>query len=102
MSHALAQHAGIRQAIVAENIARADTPGYLRRDVKPFSEVYRQGEALPPLEVRTEDRGASPNGNGVTVEQEIMHAAQVRVQHDMALSVYQSSLDILRLSVGRR
>lgn len=102
MSHALARHAGTRQAVIAANIAQADTPGYLRRDIKPFAEIYRAGQDLPALAVETEKTVNSPNGNGVSVETEIVHAAEVRNQHDMALSVYQSTLDIIRLSIGRR
>ena len=31
-----------------------------------------------------------------------MRAAQVKQSHDMALGVYQKSMDILRMSLGRR
>ncbi len=44
---------------------------------------------------------ASPNGNTVSLETEMMKATEVRHQHDLALSVYPTSLNILRTALGR-
>ena len=35
---AMARHASVRQAIVAENLAQANTPGYRQRDVASFAD----------------------------------------------------------------
>ena len=43
IAYSMASHAGKRQALVAENIANADTPGYHAKDIKPFKEVYAAG-----------------------------------------------------------
>ena len=45
LSQAMARHAGARQAVAAQNLAHADTPGYKTRDLTPFGETIRQENA---------------------------------------------------------
>ena len=117
MATGLARHAGARQDIVARNIANADTPDYRTRDVLPFQEIYEGGSATGMRATRAGHLDAaegahgvrlfevagqsSPNGNTVSLEAEMMRSAEVRHQHDMATSIYKTSLDILRTSIGR-
>lgn len=121
MAGAMAAHAGRRNAVVARNIAHADTPGYTARDLAPFAQSYadaggnsamratRPGHLTPadrPAAARetatvTAESGATPNGNTVSLEREMMRAAEVRHQHDLALSIYRSATTILRTSLGR-
>ncbi len=118
MAQSLARHAGARQAQIAKNIANADTPGYRARDVSEFSETYRQStpgselkatrsghisEAISKARFQTLDLGgeAAPNGNNVSIEQQMMLGTDAKSSHDLALSVYKSSLDILRTSLGK-
>lgn len=117
MAQALARHAGARQAEIARNIAHADTPGYKARDLPDFAATFaedsdlrqtRQGHlgTLPGLSAEADIRktvgAASPDGNTVALEAEMLKAAEVRQQHDMALAIYRSSSRILRLSLGRQ
>ena len=44
----------------------------------------------------------SPNGNNVSLEGEMLSAAGVRKDHDLALTIYRSSLGLFRTSLGRR
>lgn len=120
-AQAMALHAGARQSAIARNIANADTPDYRPTDVKPFAEAWRDaGHDFAPHQTRaghflaggpgttlaeavmapTEGAGA-PNGNGVSLESEMVKSAEVRHQHDMALAIYGSALGILRAGLGR-
>lgn len=116
LSHALARHAGARQAVVARNMANADTPGYGARDIAPFSafldappgmratrpgHLFGQGGALA-LDAR-EDRGAArdPNGNSVSLETEMLRAVDVQQDHARALAIYRSGLTVLRTAISR-
>lgn len=120
-AQAMAAHAGARQSSIARNIANADTPGYRPLDLAPFAEVYRgAGDGLPMRQTRAGHSGAgeswttlaararpvpgatSPNGNGVSLETEMMKAAEVRHQHDLALSIYQNAVGLLKTSLGRQ
>lgn len=119
MARAMTDHAAERQKVVARNVANADTPGYLARDVTPFSETYGAVAAGPlrgsdprhmtdpfwqsgPARVSTDDSQPSPNGNSVSLEAEMVKTAELRHEHEMSLGIYRSALDILRTSIGRR
>lgn len=119
MAQGMARHASARQSAVAENIANVNTPGFKQRDIASFSDLYRDGASFglsatrpghlggttafapTPAEIV---RGASedPSGNSVSLETEIVKAAELRQQHDMALTIYQSAMTVLRASLGRR
>ncbi len=121
LAQGLARHATERQAVIARNVAHADTPGYRARDVVPFSEVLAKAQA--PQAMRATRAGhihdadaegrietvaispasnESPNGNSVSLEDQMIRAADVKQSHDLALGVYRKSLDILRMSIGGR
>ena len=118
MAQALARHSAERQAVVARNVANADTPGYRAEDVVPFAEIYgtapehrpratRPGHFETPAWVRdvpvaTDARAEpAPNGNSVSLEAEMIRAAEVRQSHGLALAVYKATLDLARAAIGR-
>ncbi|GAA6208908.1 FlgB family protein [Cognatishimia sp. WU-CL00825] len=121
MAHAMAVHAAARQNVVAQNMANADTPGYVARRVVPFATQLRartgpvglqatRAAHLTAEQMGTHspavflDQGQSkdPNGNNVTLESEMMQAVEVKQQHDRALAIYKAWLKMQRLSLGRR
>ncbi|MEP2029498.1 MAG: FlgB family protein [Paracoccaceae bacterium] len=119
MSNAMASHAGIRQAAVAQNIANADTPGYRARDVLLFQDIYEPADSAIRLRatrpghlnagqtagfatIQFRENGASsPNENNVSLELEMLEAIEVKRQHERAVSIYKSALNVLRSSLGR-
>ena len=115
---ALARHSSQRQSLVAENIANADTPGYRSRDLDDFAALFESGSGFDmratrpshrilaggtaaPMRVIEAGGSMSPNGNDVSLEHEMLRAASIRQDHDLALAVYRASLGILRTSLGR-
>lgn len=116
MAQALATHAGTRMGTIAQNVAHADNPNYKTRDLPDFATTYadQYGEGLrvtrskhfgavgsAPIEAVIQRGGDAPNGNSVSLEAEMVKAAEVRQQHDMALSIYRSSSDMVKLALGR-
>jgi flagellar basal-body rod protein FlgB len=116
MAGAMSQRAGARMSVVAQNIANADTPGFKAMDLPSFAETYDEsgaamratrsghfatdaGAAEPSA--RRAKGTAAPNGNTVSLEQEMVKTATIRQDHEMALSIYRASTDILRASLGR-
>jgi len=116
MAHAMAAHAGARMEVIARNVANADTPGFKARDLTDFAKTYSDGTGA----IRATRAGhllgggdgraavperlalpAAPNGNSVSIEGEMMRAAETRQQHDMALSIYTKTSDILKTALGR-
>lgn len=115
MSGALARHGAARQALTARNVANADTPGYKARDVGDFSFEGADGFAMRrlhrghlaeaggpggPRSILAEG-AAEPNGNTVSLEEEMLRGVQASREHQKALTIYRSSLRILRAAIGR-
>jgi flagellar basal-body rod protein FlgB len=116
MAQALAAQSGARMAVIAENVANADTPGYKAKDVPAFAEVYeasgqemratRPGHltAASPVAMPAPDtvRGhEAPNGNSVSLEAEMVKSVEARQSHEMALAIYRATSDVVRASLGR-
>lgn len=117
LSRAMSQHAAQRQSVIAGNMANADTPGYAARDLAPFKETLRQSSGAFDLrgtrsghftdvgntsfEESERASDGSPNGNSVSLEGEMLKSVDAKRQHDRALAIYKSSLNILRSSLGR-
>ncbi len=116
MAFDMATHASARQAVIARNVANADTPGYKARDLPSFAETY--GGLAGDFSLRTsrpehlashrvlaaqvvKDATQSPNGNSVSLETEMAKATAAKGQHETALTIYKTALDILRTSLGR-
>lgn len=117
MAQSMARQAAFRQNAVAQNVANADTPGYRALDVPSFAETYQDERTTPMRATRAGHLGAvnrvnvamapdpdaaamSPDGNSVSLEDEMVKSAEVQRSHTLALAVYRSSLDILRTSLG--
>ncbi len=117
-SVAMAKHAGARQAVIASNVANADTPGYRARTIENFADTYdaRQGANVKATRAGHLGHGAdavtqraitystaepSPNGNSVSVEEEMLNAVGVSREHNRALAIYRHGLNVIRTALGR-
>ncbi|MCR8549504.1 FlgB family protein [Salipiger sp. P9] len=113
---AMARHAGMQQALSAQNIANADTPGYRALEIPDFAatlrdpllgqratrETHLNGRGAGALPEAFERRGSvDPNGNTVSIEAEMVTAVDAARAHNRALSIYRSNLTLLRASLGR-
>jgi flagellar basal-body rod protein FlgB len=119
LASALAAHATARQQLISENVAHADTPGYRARDIGDFAATLETapfaakvtrprhvGFGADPRGFEAVEAAAfgaeTPNGNSVSLEDQMLRAAEVRQEHELALGVYAKSLDILRATLSRR
>jgi flagellar basal-body rod protein FlgB len=116
MAQALAAHSGARMAVIARNVAHADTPGYKAQDLPGFDTVFaaqaggmratRPGHLaaapadMAPSAERAPGREA-PNGNTVSLEGEMVKSVEARQSHEMALAIYRATADVVRASLGR-
>ena len=88
------QHLATRQAVIAGNIANANTPGYRAQDVTPFRDVLDRTDLAmaatngshigtgAPSERVTKTRNAEAwevvhSGNSVSIEEQMMKAGEV-------------------------
>ncbi|WP_336488220.1 flagellar basal body rod protein FlgB [Methylobacterium nigriterrae] len=115
-----------RQKLIAENVANADMPGFRPRDLaSPRFDAATgelvQGGAGVALARTSESHivpagsdgpGADPrrvkgfeirpSGNGVNLEEEMLKAGDNQSDYQLAASLYQKSLDALKIAVGKR
>jgi flagellar basal-body rod protein FlgB len=106
---AMARHAAESQQTSAENLARANEPGYKAKEVESFSDyMQRNGPDLKkvdfnqPFQESLSLSAASPNGNTVSIEEQVFKSAEAVGQHNLAMTVYSKSLDMMKLALGRR
>lgn len=115
---AMATHATQRQSVIAKNIANADTPGYRAMDLErprlQATSSFRMRSSNPkhldfdtgPAEhlptKTTPFATSSPNGNNVSLENQMLITSEIQHQHELAIGVYKKSLTILRTTLGRR
>jgi flagellar basal-body rod protein FlgB len=111
-----------RQKLLAENVANADTPGFQPKDlrvptftpsgvqtggnvaVQRTSPNHMAGTSARPGEDPRHARRfeITPSGNAVSLEDEMLKVAQNQSDYQLAASLYQKSLQMLRTAVGRR
>jgi flagellar basal-body rod protein FlgB len=116
LADSLARHSATRHSLLAQNVANADTPDYKARDLTPFDQLvprsfdaratrpgHLAGQSRVTLSPIEDSRfgSESPNGNDVSITDQLTRAAQALGNHDKAVSVYKKTLDILRLGLGR-
>ena len=112
---------GQRQQVLAQNVANADTPGYLAKDIPApsFRELVAGGASRLPLaatqpahlqgtrsstELRAAPVKRAPrtlSGNSVDVEQEMMKVSETASEHHLVASLYKKNLNLLRTAIGR-
>ncbi|PTM97692.1 flagellar basal body rod protein FlgB [Mycoplana dimorpha] len=95
-----AEWLSVRQSVVAGNIANANTPGYLAKDVTPFQSVLENTgirmaatnpahftEARLSSEITdvepNEDVGVQISGNSVGLAEELMKQGQVKREFEL-------------------
>lgn len=106
---AMARHAAESQKTSAENLSRANEPGYKAVEIESFSDfMKRTGPTIEDADFgqafkqSLSNSAASPNGNSVSIEQEVFKSAEAANQHQMALTVYSKSIELMKLALGRR
>ncbi len=103
---ALARHGAERHSLIAVNVANADTPGFRARDLESFQQAYRRQQTAPNgADARTravETLGiASPNGNTVSLEDQMMRAGEAARASDIATTIFAKTIAMLRAAAAR-
>lgn len=109
-----------RQGLIAGNIANADTPEYLPKDlVAPAGGTAAKstfgmmvsnamhmnggsGAKLKALGTVVEDqRFVQHNGNGVRIDQEMLKMNEVQLNYRLMTELYGKQMNLQRIAVGR-
>jgi len=116
LASAMARYAADRHQLLSENIANADTSNYRAKDLEPFSEAYSRlaskthqsgdrsvfsGDEAPWRTNLIDTPGLeSPNGNTVSLEDQMMRTIEAQGDHETATLIYKKSIDILRTTLN--
>ncbi len=111
---------GERHAVLAQNVANADTPGYVAKDVKApdFSSLLAGASQKLGLTVTQPNhvtpvnatlfkrvdqpvRERSPNGNAVQIEDQMVKVSETASDFALTTSLYRQQLGLLKLVLGR-
>lgn len=108
-----------RQGVLAENIANADTPGFVERDLKAFSfgdemtsvANLTMSTSSPSHMSATSGGGQfgdfkapyeiTPSGNGVSLEDEMMKVSGNDMDYQAVTTLYTRSMRLLKIAIGR-
>lgn len=112
-----------RQDLLSQNVANADTPKYVARDLKPleFDQMLggpgRTGTSMmatnarhfsltPSQSGKFEDRESpdqefSPNGNAVALEVQMIKVSDTQAQFQAAANLYAKAMTMMKTAIGR-
>lgn len=97
-----------RQKVIANNLANADTPGYVRRELdfeKSLADMVKSGNirelsSLDPKVVNDLESGpARLDGNNVVVSDELNEMMQNNIMYGLLTKAYSTKMSILRTAI---
>jgi len=112
-----------RQALLAENVANADTPKFQPRDLKPLdfgvdAQAGTGGATLKlaatdpshiagfadssTFQIQTHKNDVRPAGNAMNLEEGMMKTAQNQTDYQAAISLYSRSMGLIRTAITSR
>jgi flagellar basal-body rod protein FlgB len=107
-----------RQSVLADNIANADTPEFTGKDVSPMSFeneltaathmrvtnvhhlVGASGPASSATIIDAPDSEASPNGNSVVLEDQMIKVSDTQFDYAASVNLYKKALGLIRMAVS--
>jgi flagellar basal-body rod protein FlgB len=110
-----------RQDVLSQNVANADTPRYIARDLKDLDFDRMVGEASSGTKMmttnarhiaisslhggkfedhETPDQESDPNGNAVSLEVEMIKVADTQAQYAAAANLYAKAVRMMKTAIG--
>jgi flagellar basal-body rod protein FlgB len=106
-----------RQAVLAQNIANANTPGFQPHDLKPFAEALGNANSVSPVrtqpnhlagtagadsqaEVVEKPHTRAPDGNAVTLDEQLVKVANTETAHALVTAIYKKYLGMFATALG--
>lgn len=109
-----------RQTVLADNIANSDTPQYTARDISPldFDQMLSSqstqmrvtnvnhlsagpgGQSVSASLIDSPDSEASPNGNSVVLEDQMIKVSDTQFDYAASINLYKKALGLIRMAVS--
>ncbi len=104
-----------RQALLAQNVANADTPGYQAKDLTPFAQQLGQtasrmvrtdaqhmtGTASTGAQTSLRPHERAPDGNAVSVEEQLTKIADTQSTQALTVNLTQKYSAMFRMALGK-
>jgi flagellar basal-body rod protein FlgB len=107
-----------RQAVLAENVANANTPGYKPHDLRSFAATLDNTNVVAPVrtqpnhlagttaamspdEVVDRTHTQSPDGNAIALDEQLVKVAETETTHTLVTTIYKKYLGMFSLALGR-
>ncbi len=115
-----------RQKIISQNVANADTPGYMAQDLGKvdFSKLVENiskdkmhvsMESSNPGHLAAPDQSPNPkmakskspyevkpDGNSVVLEEQMVKSSDVQMNYTLMLNLYRDASDMIKTSIGKK
>ncbi|PCI32191.1 MAG: flagellar basal body rod protein FlgB [Alphaproteobacteria bacterium] len=116
-----------RQKVLAQNIANANTPGYIPKDLKKvsFKAQLDQTKMTGGLQLQTTESGhmsaaggggsdyeikvqemkfgmSAQDGNAVVLEDELIKMSETQMDYAMAVNLYRKHVSMVKTALGRK
>ena len=112
-----------RQEVLAQNIANADTPKYVAKDLKPFNfKQLMRDQALHvkpagtnPMHIgtaparireyaleRTKPYESTINENQVVLEEQMTKMSESQVDHELTTELYRKNMAMFKIALGKK
>jgi flagellar basal-body rod protein FlgB len=110
-----------RQTVLAENVANANTPGYVAKDLKEldFKSLIGNGPTNGPLQLAATEPGhfapmqsnnpapvvqvtndQSLDGNGVSIEDQMMKVSTNAADYSLITTLYKQNISMIKTVLG--
>jgi flagellar basal-body rod protein FlgB len=104
-----------RQQVTAQNIANADTPSFVVRDLVPFDQYLAHTTLVPTLtnplhlaaytpsvkSARTVPTERAPDGNTVNIEDQLATAADTETQQGLVGNLWKTYMGMFMTALGK-
>ena len=107
-----------RQTVLAQNIANGNTPQFQPHDLRPFAETLNNtgsvtlartqpnhlqsaGGDQSPQEVVDRQNAKSPDGNAVSIDDQLVKLAETETNHEMVTTIYKKYLGMFQTALDR-
>jgi len=115
-----------RQKVISQNVANADTPGYISQDLRKvdFSSLVQNisknkmnvtMDTSSPMHMAAPDQSPTPkmakskspyevkpDGNSVVLEEQMVKASDVQMNYALMLNLYRDAADMIKTSLGKK
>lgn len=111
-----------RQEVLSQNVANADTPGYVPTDLVPQDFRSMLHPTVPRVTLASTDEGTAlggtipvhqfrdkqernpyeekPSGNKVSLEEQLFKVSQTQTDYNLASTIYKKQIDLLKMAIG--